>query len=76
MVVGRRAKLIWWYESVNERLKLLLLPISLLELITFGPFKCFHVILSFDQGLVFSHFADDIVNGHREVCLRWLRSGG
>lgn len=67
MTVGRRAKPVWWHENINEKLKFLLLPILLLELITFGPFKCFCVILSFKQGLVYSHFAHGIVNGHSEV---------
>lgn len=41
--------------------------VCFIVVITFGPFMCFHASLSFKQGLVYSHFADDIVNGHSEV---------
>ena len=67
MAVGRRAKAIWWHENINEKLKRLLLPISLLQSITFCPFQYFSVLLSFKQGLVYSHSADGIVNGYTEV---------
>lgn len=74
MAVGRRAKAIlalgnekWEMRDKMEIKEKTFPTISLLELITFVHFMCFHASLSFKQGLVYSHFADDIVNGHSEV---------